>query len=109
MIEILSWLLFAHAITDLALQHDYIGTYKWRCNNSTTKTRWVAVSVAHGMINGAGVALVTGNVYLGWAESVAHTAIDYGTTERWWGLAVDQALHFSCKVLWVALICMNLT
>lgn len=57
--------------------------------------------VAHAGIQGAAVALVTGNVWLGLAEWLAHTAIDEAKVRGKTTFALDQALHITCKAVWL--------
>lgn len=56
--------------------------------------------VAHAGIHGAAVALVTGNVWLGLAEWVAHTVIDELKVRGKTTFALDQVLHIVCKAVW---------
>jgi hypothetical protein len=60
--------------------------------------------IAHAGIHGAGVALVTGNVWLGLAEWVLHTIIDEAKIRGKTTFAQDQALHIACKLLWLVLV-----
>lgn len=60
--------------------------------------------VAHAGIHGGAVALVTGSVWLGIAEWLAHTAIDEAKVRGWTNFATDQALHVACKVLWLMIL-----
>jgi len=60
--------------------------------------------IAHAGIHGAGVALVTGNVWLGLAEWVLHTLIDEAKIRGKTTFAQDQALHIACKLLWLVLV-----
>ena len=46
-------------------------------------------------------------VILAFAELVLHSLIDYAKSEGWISFTVDQALHWSCKLLYVALIFLN--
>lgn len=58
--------------------------------------------VAHAGIHGAAVALITGNIWLGIAEWIAHTLIDQAKVDGRTSFAMDQTLHLLCKVLWLA-------
>lgn len=60
--------------------------------------------VAHAGIQGTAVALVTGNVWLGLAEWIAHTVIDELKVRGKTSFALDQALHIACKLAWLAII-----
>ena len=54
--------------------------------------------ITHGFM----VALLTGIPVLGLAEMVAHSLIDFGKCRFGYKLIVDQALHWACKIVWVA-------
>jgi len=43
---------------------------------------------------------VTGSLFLGLAETLAHSAIDYGKCDGAYGFNIDQLLHVVCKVVW---------
>jgi hypothetical protein len=58
---------------------------------------------AHAVMHGAAVAGVTGDVWLGIAETAAHWIIDFGKCENWYGIHADQAAHGVCKMLWATL------
>ena len=100
-------LIFAHSLTDLALQPDHIGLRKNRLyhhirfDGSKIYHHWPYYLVGHGLINGTGVWLVTTSVTLGLAESLAHSIIDFTSCERWIPFWLDQVLHVFCKVAWV--------
>ena len=99
-------LIFGHALSDMALQHEYIGKYKARrtkCIDPLTGmqiTVWPFVLSAHGLINGALVYWITGSVALGLAETILHILIDFCSCERWINLFQDQILHILCKGVW---------
>jgi hypothetical protein len=65
--------------------------------------------VAHSGIQGAGVALVTGNVWLGLAEWLFHTVIDEAKVNGRIAFAQDQALHIGCKALWLGYLVVSIT
>lgn len=60
--------------------------------------------VAHAGIHGGAVALVTGSVWLGLAEWLAHAIIDELKVRGRTSFAIDQALHLGCKAVWLAII-----
>ena len=107
-LTLLFWLLVGHAVADYPLQGDFLARAKNHrapvvAANGQAFPWWIALA-AHALIQGGAVALVTGSVLLGVAETVVHFAIDYATSEgRTGGYVGDQALHVACKVLWVAL------
>lgn len=102
-------LCFAHAITDMGLQTEFIGKYKHPMSRFYSQADgkkyniWPLVSIAHGMINGAGVIICTGSTYLGIAESISHSLIDYGSCTGKYGHWVDQGLHLLTKITWVTI------
>jgi hypothetical protein len=57
--------------------------------------------IAHSGIQGAGVALVTANVWLGLLEWLIHAIIDEAKVRGKTTFAQDQALHIGCKALWL--------
>ncbi|MFA1625228.1 DUF3307 domain-containing protein [Rhizobium mongolense] len=57
--------------------------------------------IAHSGIQGAGVAVVTGNVLLELTEWLAHTIIDEAKVRGRTTFAQDQALHIVCRALWL--------
>jgi hypothetical protein len=96
-LETAFWLLVAHALCDFPLQNDYLARAKsaW-CGHA----EWPWALAAHSLIQGGGVALVTGSVGLGLAEAVAHAAIDNLKCAGRISYSVDQGLHVVCKLVW---------
>lgn len=90
-------LLGAHWVCDYPLQGEFLSTAKQK-----GPLRLYHL-VAHAGIHGAAVALVTGSVWLGFAEWIAHTVIDELKVKGRTSFATDQALHISCKVVWLIL------
>ncbi|MBX5063304.1 hypothetical protein [Rhizobium lentis] len=68
--------------------------------------QWGPLRVAHSGIQGAGVALVTGSIWLGLLEWLAHTMIDEAKVRGKTTFAQDQALYIACKLAW--LLCLIL-
>jgi len=91
-------LLAAHWVADYPLQGDFLAKAK---QQGPLRAYHL---VAHAGIHGAAVALVTGSLWLGLAEWVAHTVIDELKVRGHTSFATDQALHISCKALWLALL-----
>jgi hypothetical protein len=98
----LFFLLVAHAICDYPLQGDFLAQAKSR-HTAIGKTFWPHALTAHSLIHGGAVAFITGNVWLGLAETIAHWLIDWGKCENKYGIHADQALHVGCKFAWWAL------
>lgn len=106
------WLLVGHAVADYWAQSDALAKMKNRHNDPAKfappgqkpQKMWVYALTAHAMMHGAAVALVTGEVALGLAETVAHWVIDFGKCENWYGIHVDQALHILAKIVWLGVM-----
>jgi len=108
MIEMLFILLSAHALCDYPLQGDFLAKAKNSNDKDIVKFMgegfWVHALVSHSLIHGGAVALVTGSVALGVAETICHALIDHGKCQNKFNIHVDQALHVACKVLWVFML-----
>lgn len=91
-------LIGAHWLCDYPLQGQFLSDAK---ANGPLRVYHL---VAHAGIQGAAVALVTGNVWLGLAEWAAHTVIDELKVKGLTTFAIDQALHIACKVAWLSVI-----
>lgn len=102
-ITLFFYLLVVHALLDFPLQGDTVAVNK----NPNAKTDlqkhvpWYYWMSAHSLVHGGGVALVTGSVWLGAAETLCHFMIDFGKCHRKYSIHGDQLLHFSCKVVWL--------
>lgn len=88
-------LCIAHAVADYGLQSQYVADHKGR-------NRWVML--AHCLIHGGAVWAVTCNPGLGMVEVLLHAAIDTAKCRRITNENTDQALHYGCKVAYVAVI-----
>ena len=95
----LFWLLVAHALCDFPLQNDYLARAKSKWGGHA---EWPWALAAHALIQGGGVALVTGSVLLGIAEAAVHAAIDHVKCAGRISYSDDQLLHVACKVAWFA-------
>ena len=105
LIAVFFWMLAGHALGDFAFQTEWMVQSKnpRRRARATSERRdliWIHVLTAHALIHGGAVALATGSVVLGIAETIAHWLIDYGKSNRYYGFHVDQFLHLGCKVIW---------
>jgi len=92
------YLLAAHWLADYPLQGDFLSKAK------QSGPLRVYHLIAHAGIQGAGVALVTGSLWLGLAEWIVHTLIDEAKVRGMTAFAQDQALHIACKALWLAVL-----
>lgn len=100
-VETLWWLLVAHALCDFPLQNDYLARAKSAWGGHA---EWPFALAAHGLIQGGGVALVTGSIVLGLLELAAHVVIDHVKCAKRISYATDQALHVACKLVWLAFV-----
>lgn len=91
-------LLGAHWLCDYPLQGQFLSDAK-----AKGPLRFYHL-VSHAGIQGAAVALVTGDVWLGLAEWVSHIVIDELKVRGKTTFAQDQALHIACKAVWLLLI-----
>lgn len=104
------WLLIGHAVCDYPLQTEWMVRSKVRraVQPSSSSRRpdliWIHVLSGHALIHGGAVALITGSIWLGLAETVAHWLIDFGKGERWYGFHTDQLLHIGCKFAWAGIV-----
>lgn len=100
---VLFWLLCGHALCDFPLQGDFLSRGKDH-RNPLLGVPWQFCLFAHALIHAGAVALITGNLALGVAEFVCHSAIDYAKCDDWFGFAADQTFHIGCKVVWAAFV-----
>lgn len=96
-------LLFGHALADGPLQPRAMSLAKRPDGPEGADGRWLIALVGHAVIHGGFVALVTGSPLLGWAEALAHAAIDYAKGRGRLTVVGDQLLHVACKGLWALL------
>ncbi len=93
------WLVVGHAVADYPLQGDFLARGK-NHKSPLPGIPWWQCLVWHSVMHGGAVALVTGNVWLGIAEAVAHAGIDFGKCHGFYGFNADQFLHIACKLAW---------
>lgn len=93
------WMLVGHALCDYPLQGDFLARGK-NHKNPIHGIPFYQCLFAHALIHAGAVSAITGSVVLGVAEFIAHVVIDFGKCDGRYGLNVDQALHFGCKVAW---------
>jgi len=97
----LFWLVAGHAVADYPLQGDFLSRGK-NHRAPLPGVPWYQCLLAHALIQGAMVALITKSVTLGLAETLVHAFIDFGKCSGWYGFNFDQALHVAAKLAWVA-------
>lgn len=97
------YLLVGHAVMDYLLQVDAVAINKNPNANTELQKHvpWYYWMGAHALGHGGAVALVTGSVFLGVAETLCHFLIDYGKCNKKYSIHGDQILHVVCKVMWI--------
>ena len=104
--EQLFYLVAAHALTDYALQSDFMSNRKRPFMSRHTQHDeygpWWWWMGAHSLINGLGVALILGWTF-GVAETFVHGMLDVSKCQGKLTTKQDQALHLLSKGLWLLL------
>ena len=103
-LETLFYLFTAHAVTDYALQSDFMASRKRPSKSrhlSDEYGPWWWWMTAHSLINGLGVAIVLSSWYLGVAEAIVHGLADTYKCQGKITTYQDQALHLLSKVVWM--------
>jgi hypothetical protein len=105
-LELLFLLVAGHALCDFALQSDTMSREKKRGSPTPLQKAvpWYWWLGAHSLIHGLSVWVVLRSLPLALAETVAHFVIDFGKCEGKYGLGTDQALHLTCKMIWLKAI-----
>lgn len=94
-------LLVGHALADYPLQGDFLAKAKNRYA-PIPGVPWYQALGAHAAIHGGSVGLLTGSLWLGIAEAVAHWTIDDLKCRGRLTFNQDQLAHVACKAFWVA-------
>jgi hypothetical protein len=76
LIVVLFWLLVGHALADYPLQGEFLAKAKHH-RNPIGGVPFYHALLAHAFIHAGAVVLVTGTLWLGLAELLAHVFIDY--------------------------------
>ncbi len=95
MIETFFLLMCAHALCDFQLQNGLMHGAK-----STGSGDWYIWMLAHSLICGGAVYVVTGSLFLGITETVAHFIIDTWKANDRIGLHADQLLHVLFRIVY---------
>lgn len=101
--EMLALLIAAHFLADYPLQGEFLATGKNRTKPIKGIPFWHPLT-AHASIHGGFVGLITGSVWLGLAETVIHWITDDAKCRGWITYNQDQAIHITCKLVWVSII-----
>ncbi len=102
-INLFWWLMVGHVLCDYPLQGDFLAKGK----NHTNPLPGIPFNhclIAHALIHGGMVALVTGKIELGCLEFVCHAWIDFGKCDGFFGYNFDQFLHVLCKFVWIGIL-----
>ncbi len=101
-------LLFGHALADYPLQGEFLALHKNRHykdpNRDFPPGLWVHCLLNHSLIHAGFVWLISGSMILGLMELVLHAVIDFIKCEKITSYNTDQALHVTCKLLYVVLM-----
>jgi hypothetical protein len=99
---VLFYLIAGHALVDFSLQSDTIAQNKNPKADTVLQKHvpWYYWLSSHALMHGGMVALITGSVWLGLAETIAHFLIDYFKCKGLYSIHIDQGLHFLCKIIW---------
>ena len=101
-------LMIGHALADFPLQGEYLATGKnWRLlrrlqDPARPENIWMFCMAAHCLIHAGVVWLITGSSLFAAIELVLHWSIDAAKCSGKTHFNLDQALHFLCKVGYVA-------
>lgn len=92
-------LLMGHAVADFALQSDAMAKGKRGVALVPPGQRYTPVwpywLVAHSLVHGAAVMVITGGIWMAVFATVAHVVVDFGKTRNCYGIHMDQSLHLA--------------
>ena len=103
---IVLYLFAAHAVCDYPLQGDFLAKGK-NAFAPLPGVPWYQCLLAHSLIHAGAVALITQRWELGLAEFMIHWFTDYAKCAGKLTFNQDQAIHYSCKVLWAIIVLLN--
>jgi len=89
-------LMCAHALCDFQLQNGAMHALKCPGHHRD----WYIWMAAHALICGGAVYLVTGSLFLGITETVAHFTIDTWKANKRIGFRTDQLLHIAFRIVY---------
>lgn len=95
-------LLLGHALADYAWQGDFMAKAKNRASPLPSVPFYQPL-IAHCAIHGGLVYLVTGSLWMAFAEMVIHGFTDDAKCMGRITYNTDQAIHVACKVLWATI------
>lgn len=101
MLTLLILLLVGHALADYPLQGDFLAKAKF--GTIPGIPGWYALAI-HSLIHAGFVLWFTNSVILAGVEFAAHCTIDTLKINNRISFMVDQALHITCKLGYVAVV-----
>lgn len=101
MIEILAYLISAHALADYPLQGDFLAKAKNRTAPIPGVPWWQALA-AHAAIHAGFVLAISGSLTCAAVELVVHALTDDAKCRGHISYNTDQAIHVMCKVVYAA-------
>ncbi|MDP9813851.1 hypothetical protein J2W42_006727 [Rhizobium tibeticum] len=94
-------LLSAHWLCDYPLRGQFLS------NAKQSRPIRVYHLIAHSGIQGAGVAVVSGSIWLGLAGWTTHATIGEAKVTGRTTFAQDHALHIACKAVWMLFLVLS--
>lgn len=92
-----------HALCDYPLQGEFLARGKNHTAPFAGMASWQLL-LAHCFIHMGMVLLITGSVWMAVAELAIHFVTDYAKCDGRINFDQDQAIHYACKLMWVAII-----
>ena len=102
MLELFALMLVGHALADYPLQGDFVSKAK-NAFSPIPGVPWYQAMGAHCVIHAGFVGIVTGSIWLAFAELVIHAITDNAKCAGRISFNTDQAIHIGCKLAWAAL------
>lgn len=99
--ELLLVLIGIHFLCDYPLQTEFLAKGKASFDQPLNGVPWYHCMTAHCAVHALGVGLATRVWELALAEFVCHFIIDTSKAQKRFGINIDQALHITCKAVWV--------
>lgn len=106
LLTLFALLVFGHALGDYPLQGDFLAKAKNRFA-PLPGIPWFQAMAAHCTIHGGIVGVVTGSLWLGLAEALAHAMIDDLKCRGKITFNQDQSVHLGCKLIWVGAVAVS--
>lgn len=107
-LELFAALIVGHAVADYPLQGDFLAKAKNR-TAPIPGIPWTDAMLAHVVMHGGVVWLLTQSLWLGLAEAAVHFIIDDAKCRGRIGFRTDQLLHLAFKALWVGAVALGVS